>query len=67
MCILSLWHPDLNFYKNRLLSEHEFIATQVLMSKNNGATYFDGYIPDFRALHRKAMTTATSNCKPFPY
>lgn len=67
MCIFSLGHPDLNFYKNRLLSEHEFVATQVLIAKNNGATYFDSYISDFRALHRKAMTTATSNCKPFPY
>ena len=67
MCILSLRHPDLNFYKNQLLLEHKTVATQVVIAKNNGATYFDGYISDFRALHRKAMTTATSNCKPFPY
>ena len=67
MCIMSLRHPDLAQYKGRLLREHNIVAQRVLIAKNNGATYFDDYIADFRQLHRQAMTTATSNCEPFPY
>ena len=65
-CILSL-RSDLYEYKGMLLREYEYVVQQVLRSKNHGATNFNMYISDFREIHYKAITTATSNCERFPY
>ncbi len=69
MCIMSLRHPDLAQYKASLLTAHNFVAQKVLLAVNSGAAAYtiDSYIDDFRDLHYRAMTTATSNCERFPY
>ena len=69
MCIMSLWHPDLAQYKASLLTAHNFVAQKALLAVNSGAAAYtiDSYIDDFRDLHYRAMTTATSNCERFPY